>query len=405
MSALVWYFVPLVVAVVAAGYVYSAMVLHVNPPVVPVQGVSMQPTLKTGDLVFLSAADPSTLKKGDIIAIHVSQQEQNTYGVPANVVHRIVKIEQGTEGRVFITKGDNNPGPDVFHTQAAAVVGRVRYVIPYAGFPILFVQSKQGKIFLGAAVLVGLLYFAFGMIDERRAHLSGTFVTMKTVLEEVEKLEREIASSNVAARSIPSQSRDGPLRPTEMLALTDAESGMVVRRRSVDDEVLATVIKTVSETSLRSIQMENVVGDLAGAIGEYATHLQSHTSAVQDLARVARHLDEVLTAPASFPDTRLARSIPIALSAPVVISPDPLDQNATSAGDAYFRPWMVSDYEENLDAESRDYPHRDGDAELLLAYRQWDVERWEAYESWCAGDEGFLASVPKSFHVGTSLSR
>jgi len=316
-SAVLWYFVPLVVAVVAVAYIYAAMILHVNPPVVPVQGVSMQPTLKTGDLVVLSAADPSTLKRGDVIAVHISQTDQSTYGVPANVVHRIVKIEHGTEGLVFITKGDNNSGPDVFHTQAAAVVGRVKYTVPYAGLPILFVQSKQGKIFLGAAVLVGLLYFAFGMIDERRAHLKGTIVTMQAVLNEVEKLEKGLANSNFSVATASRDGRSGPLARADAWALAEPPHGAAFSNPIVDD-VSTKFLEVVTETSRRSIEMENIVSDLVGAVGEYGMHLRSHTAILQNLAAATGELHRA-TASFGKPASELKREgdEQRALSAPV----------------------------------------------------------------------------------------
>ena len=316
-SAILWYLVPLVVALVAVAYIYGAMILHVNPPVVPVQGISMQPTLKTGDLVILSAADPSTLKKGDVIAVHISQQDQSTYGVPANVVHRIVKISQGTEGLVFTTKGDNNSGPDVFHTQAAAVAGRVKYTIPYAGFPILFVQSKQGKIFLGAAVLVGLLYFVFGMIDERRAHLKGTIITMQAVLNEVEKLEKGIANSNYSAATASRDGGSGPLARADVLALAEPPYGAAFSKQIVDD-VSTKFLEVVTETSRRSIEMENIVSDLVGAVGEYGLHLRSHTAILQNLAAATAELHRA-TASFGKPVSELKREgdEQRALSAPV----------------------------------------------------------------------------------------
>lgn len=116
----------------------------------------MLPTLKTGDLVFLAPADPKTLKTGDIAAVHVPSLDRTTYSLPANVVHRIVRIEHTRAGLLFITKGDNNPGNDVFKTPQGNIVGRLRYVVPGIGFAFLFIQSPQGEIFFVSVALIGV---------------------------------------------------------------------------------------------------------------------------------------------------------------------------------------------------------------------------------------------------------
>jgi len=205
-SFLLWYLVPILVGIAALGYIYGALIWHVNPPVVAVEGTSMLPTLRTGDLVFLSPANPNTLKKGDIIAVHVPAQDRTTYALPANVVHRIVRVERSSGQLVFITKGDNNPGNDVFTTAPSNVVGRLRYVVPGVGFFFLFLQSRQGEIFFGAVAVIGLLYFVLGLFDDRRRHLQEAMISVQAVLAETQKLEQELATSQRTSleRSPPS---------------------------------------------------------------------------------------------------------------------------------------------------------------------------------------------------------
>lgn len=196
-SVLLWYLVPCLVGCAALAYIYGAVVWHVNPPVVAVEGTSMLPTLRTGEIVFLAPADPSTLKTGDIIAVRVPTQDRTTYSLPANVVHRIVRVEHTKSGLLFITKGDNNSGNDVFTTPAANVVGRLRYVVPGIGFVFLFIQSPQGEIFFASVALIGLLYYLYGVFDDRRAvaqnTMESTVQTMQAVLAEAKKFEQRAA--------------------------------------------------------------------------------------------------------------------------------------------------------------------------------------------------------------------
>ena len=194
-SFVLWYLVPVLLGIAALGYIYGALIWHVNPPVVAVQGTSMLPTLRTGDLVFLSPPDPRTLKKGDIIAVRVPAQDRSTYALPANVVHRIVRVEHSLGQLIFITKGDNNSGNDVFTSTSGDVVGRLRFVVPEAGLFFLFLKSRSGEIFFGAVALIGLLYFVLGMFDERRAHLQDAVNSVQAVLAETQKLEQVVAMS------------------------------------------------------------------------------------------------------------------------------------------------------------------------------------------------------------------
>lgn len=231
-GALLWYVLPGAILLLVAAYIGLATVGHVNPPVVPVNGVSMRPTLQAGDLVFLKSVDPKLLRKGDIVAVSVPAADQRKYHLPAHIVHRIVAIGHDAQGLVFTTKGDANSGPDVFTTHASGVIGELRWNIPGLGYPLLFVRSRQGEIFLGVAALLAILYFGLGVLEDRRIVVEGTAVTMQAVLEETQILRETIAR---------------------------AEPGIAGSRDETMDEIV-------------------------GAIAEYGEHLRSHTAVMQGLA-------------------------------------------------------------------------------------------------------------------------
>ncbi len=84
-----------------------------------VEGISMEPLLQTGDVVFVVKTSPSQIKVGDVIVYH-------RYG-GGFIIHRVIEIRRispTTTGLVFITKGDNNPYPDP-PVPASQVVGKV----------------------------------------------------------------------------------------------------------------------------------------------------------------------------------------------------------------------------------------------------------------------------------------
>lgn len=214
-AAVLWYVIPFLVGAAALGYAYGALIWHVNPPVVAVEGTSMLPTLRTGDLVFLRPVHPADLRRGDIIAVRVPTQDRVTYGLPADVVHRIVRIVHSSGGFYFITKGDNNPGNDVFTTPPSNVIGELHYVVPDVGFAILFLQSVAGEVFFGAVALIGVLYYVLGLFDDRREREQDAAQAMRSVLEEAQRIQEALTSAlssqaGGSATEEPTASRETP---------------------------------------------------------------------------------------------------------------------------------------------------------------------------------------------------
>lgn len=166
-SILLWYGIPALALIGVIAYVLGATVGRANPPVVPVQGLSMRPALQPGDLIVLSGVDPARLRKGAIVAVTVPKAARSQYGLPSQIVHRIVRVGHDAAGLFFITKGDANSGADVFQTRPGDIVGKLRLDVPGAGYPFIFFRSRQGEVFLAVAGLVALLYFLIGLVEER----------------------------------------------------------------------------------------------------------------------------------------------------------------------------------------------------------------------------------------------
>ncbi len=85
---------------------------------------SMSPTLKVGDLVYVTSGDP---KVGDIVVLTVDG---------TLIAHRIIARENGR----LVTKGDANGSPDTFKN--ATVLGIVRFHVPYLGRLALGVHAS-----------------------------------------------------------------------------------------------------------------------------------------------------------------------------------------------------------------------------------------------------------------------
>lgn len=265
--AVLWWVLPGIVLLAVAAYILAATLGHANPPVVPVQGVSMRPTIQAGDLIFLQGVDPKTLRKGDIVAVTVPPDVQKQYNLPAHIVHRIFKVKHDTiNGLTFVTKGDANAGADVFTTYPNDVIGKLRYDVPAAGFPFLFFRSRQGEIFLGAAAILALLYFGLGLMEDRRIIVEGTAATMQNVLVETHELREVVA----AAQQLRGTSFEAPAKVNEL-------------------------VEEVRMARAQSDETTKTMRELVGAIGEYGIHLRSHTAVMQDLAATTHELRQAAT--------------------------------------------------------------------------------------------------------------
>jgi signal peptidase I len=257
-SAFIWGVVPALALLCVATYFGAAVTRHVYPPAIPVEGISMQPLLHLGDLVLLEHADPTKLKKGDIIAFRTTPGDQSQYKVPAQYVHRIIRIQKGPGGLLFRTKGDNVTGPDPFWTRQQDVIGLYSGRVQKAGYPILFVRSKQGMILLGAVFLIALIYFAMGFFDRRAMEREVTIVEFASMVDEVRQLAGSMAGRGATAPRAPP------------LEIYDIPSDAATAR--TDDDVRETL------------------RELVAAVSDYGQHLRSHTAVMQNLAATTAEL-------------------------------------------------------------------------------------------------------------------
>jgi signal peptidase len=99
---------------------------------VVVDGISMEPTYSRGDMAIVRHVDVASLAVNDVIVFLQG-------GRP--VIHRIVAIDQGPEGLVLTTQGDNvdNPDPPV---GAGQIEGKVVFLIPGVGYVNLLLRGR-----------------------------------------------------------------------------------------------------------------------------------------------------------------------------------------------------------------------------------------------------------------------
>ena len=120
-------------------FVIASIILVVTGTVriAVVEGVSMEPTFHTGDMVFLKKVSPWAIKDGDIVVYSRGTKY---------IIHRVIKVIKTPNGDYcYVVKGDNNPVPDPPERPCKSgipysrIVGVVRtfngtpFKIPYLG--------------------------------------------------------------------------------------------------------------------------------------------------------------------------------------------------------------------------------------------------------------------------------
>lgn len=109
-----------------------------NYRIFSVQTGSMEPSIKTGSVVFTKKSD--SYKIGDVITFQTREERI--------VTHRITEeVKDGTITS-FIVKGDANDAPDSDAVPLYNVIGRVLFAIPFVGFLVSFLKTPLGIVTL-----------------------------------------------------------------------------------------------------------------------------------------------------------------------------------------------------------------------------------------------------------------
>lgn len=128
---------PVIIAVVAVALLwFNTGILGIQP--ILVGSGSMSPTIKVGDVVLIKQAQPESIVVGDVI-------RYNRQGL--DVIHRVVAIQEGPNGPIFITRGDANNTDDA-PVEASALKGKVLGTIPKVGW--IAIGLRQGISWLGS---------------------------------------------------------------------------------------------------------------------------------------------------------------------------------------------------------------------------------------------------------------
>lgn len=99
-----------------------------------VSGISMQPTLHSGDLVIARRA--RRYRVGDVIAYRVPEP---AVGAGTLIIHRIVR---GSARTGFVTRGDNRSGSDPWRPTPQQIVGKTWIDLPRLGLVLALLRMR-----------------------------------------------------------------------------------------------------------------------------------------------------------------------------------------------------------------------------------------------------------------------
>ena len=141
---------------------------------------SMEPDIGVGGLVIIKPVDGNDVSVGEVISFKLP-------GIDTPICHRVIERTETSESIILQTKGDANEDPDAFVVQAADVIGRAVFYLPYAGYLGRVSEFGRTRInVLGVSVpaaglfvtVVALLFIGFTLKDafqdlaypERKTH-------------------------------------------------------------------------------------------------------------------------------------------------------------------------------------------------------------------------------------------
>ena len=162
-----------------------------------IQSDSMENEIMTGDFILGKKCDPKKLEEGEIISFFTVNDKGQIY---INT-HRIIEIEETSNGRIFTTQGDNEDNPDLRKVYEGDIVSKYSgFRIPLLGYIITFLTTQLG--FFLCIVLPVLIYTIWQVYKLIIVVMNNQKVKM---LEEVSSQTSEEAKQAIIAEYLAQQ--------------------------------------------------------------------------------------------------------------------------------------------------------------------------------------------------------
>ncbi|CAM4322520.1 signal peptidase I [Paenibacillus alkaliterrae] len=165
---------------------------YTTPPFIGIPSRSMEPAFHIGDLVVVKSVPASSIGIGDIIVIDVPELIRDKYNYPSSIVHRVIQVDSNGESLLFRIKGDHNASEDPFTVFDEDIMGKVYAKVPYLGYAILFLHSKQGYRFILISAIIYAIYIMWEIIENRKKIMKQDIsdIIFSKILSRIDALEK-----------------------------------------------------------------------------------------------------------------------------------------------------------------------------------------------------------------------
>ncbi|MDR3559578.1 MAG: signal peptidase I [Candidatus Pacebacteria bacterium] len=137
--------------------IFSFMPFPGNYKIFVVESGSMEPTIKTGSLIFVKPEADYFV--GNIIT-------RTTSDPKVTITHRIVSKKEVNKQEIFDTKGDANNAPDGANFPKSNIIGKELVHLPWIGYPVGYAKTTPGLILLIIVPAVIIIYDELNKIKE-----------------------------------------------------------------------------------------------------------------------------------------------------------------------------------------------------------------------------------------------
>lgn len=121
---------------------FSMIPFKNNFKILSVMSGSMEPAIKTGNLVFIKPS--AAYDQGEIISFHPNDAKTEK----EIVTHRIDSVENSINHKFYITKGDANNAPDPQRISEDKIVGKYIFRVPLLGYLFGFIKTIPGLVLI-----------------------------------------------------------------------------------------------------------------------------------------------------------------------------------------------------------------------------------------------------------------
>jgi signal peptidase I len=129
--------------------VFSFVPFPGNFKLFTVQSGSMEPTIKTGNLIFVKPA--GEYNAGDVIT-------KKTGDPKVTITHRILSKTEVGGKMIFETRGDANNASDSEKISKEQIIGKVLWNLPYLGYAVGYAKTTPGLIVIIIIPAVIIIY-------------------------------------------------------------------------------------------------------------------------------------------------------------------------------------------------------------------------------------------------------